>query len=302
MATENKTPAVEAEITDAAEELTEAEAAETAEEKLTEAEVTETAGEELAEAEVAETAGEELAEADASADQPVKVSSKRIKKTQRREAKAARKAANKIEEKKSRPNNALIALLIFGVLVGMFAFVLGYNYFSKPATIAKYLEKNGGEEAFGAMPVDEYTVAAITADGNSMNLELTALVDDETLATQIREFYGGDNGKKQLDYLAAYFLTSIKPQTRAFSADVKASFKLNDEELNTTELTFKEAEKVMNPDEEESGSADEDSAAEDTSDDAEEDAGEASAGDTGDAAEEATEDAGDAAAESESGN
>ena len=74
-----------------------------------------------------------------------KVSSKRIKKAQRREAKAARKAANKIEEKKSRPNNALIALLIFGVLVGMFAFVLGYNYFSKPATIEKYIEKNGGK-------------------------------------------------------------------------------------------------------------------------------------------------------------
>ena len=66
-------------------------------------------------------------------EKPVKVSSKRIKKAERREAKAARKAANKIEEKKSRPNNLLIGLMIFGVVVGMFAFVLGYNYFSKPS-------------------------------------------------------------------------------------------------------------------------------------------------------------------------
>ena len=54
----------------------------------------------------------------------VKVSSKRIKKAERREAKAARKAANRIEEKKTTPNNALIALLIFGVVIAMFAFVL----------------------------------------------------------------------------------------------------------------------------------------------------------------------------------
>lgn len=112
----------------------------------------------------AAAAAEESVKAEAA---PVKVSSKRIKKAERREAKAARKAANKIEEKKSRPNNLLIGVLIFGVVVGMFAFVLGYNYFSKPATIAKYIEKNGGEEAFGNMQIDEYTTADVTEIGRA---------------------------------------------------------------------------------------------------------------------------------------
>ena len=86
--------------------------------------------------------------------QKASTAANREKKRVRREAKAARKAPNLIEEKKSRPNNALIALMIFGVLVGMFAFVLGYNYFSKPATIAKYIEENGGEEVYGSIQLD----------------------------------------------------------------------------------------------------------------------------------------------------
>lgn len=208
------------------------------------------------------------------AEEPVKVSSKRIKKAERREAKAARKAANKVEERKSRPNNVLIAVLIFGVVVGMFAFVLGYNYFSKPASIEKYLEKNGGEEAFGAMMIDEYTTAKITAKGNSMNIEMTAAVDDDTVAEQIRTYYSGDNGKKNIDYLAAYFLANIKPQTRAFSADVKATMKLNGEELGSSEMTFKEAKDLMEADADDAEDADdsEDSADSKEADDSEESA------------------------------
>lgn len=232
------------------------------------------------EAEVKEVAEEKSAEAET----PVRVSSKRIKKAERREAKAARKAANKIEEKKSRPNNALIALLIFGVVIGMFAFVLGYNYFSKPATIAKYIEKNGGEEAFGAMQIDAYTTANITADGNSMSIALTAETDDETAIDQIKEYYGGDDGKEQLEYLTSYFLTGIKPQTRAFSADAKTTITLNGEELNSVEMTYKEAKDKM---EEESEAAEEE--AEDAEEGAEEEAEDA------DAAEEAAEDSAEAA-------
>ncbi len=204
-------------------------------------------------------------------EQPVKVSSKRIKKTQRREAKAARKAANKIEEKRTTPNNGLIALLIFGVVVGMFAFVLGYNYFSKPATIEKYLEKNGGEEAYGSMQIDEITTAAITAKGNSMNVVMTVDGSDETITGIAKEFYSGENGEKELKNYAAYFITGIKPQTRAFSADVKATIKVGDEELKTVEMTYKEAKQYL---EDAQKQAEEDAEAEEESSDeaAEEDA------------------------------
>lgn len=241
----------------------------------------------VAENEVIEAAAETEAVRTASEPEaaPVKVSSKRIKKTQRREAKAARKAANKIEEKNSRPNNALIALLIFGVVIAMFAFVLGYNYFSKPATIAKYIEENGGEEAYGAMMLDAYTTANITAEGNSMNIEITSATDDDSVADLISGYYGGEDGKEQVEYLAAYFLTEMKPQTRAFSADVKASYKLNDEELNTAEMTYKEAKDFLKKqqEEEDAAVAEEEAAAEESA--------------AEDAADEATD-----AAEEESGN
>ena len=208
-------------------------------------------------------------------EKPVKVSSKRIKKAERREAKAARKAANKIEEKKSRPNNLLIGLMIFGVVVGMFAFVLGYNYFSKPATIAKYIEKNGGEEAFGNMQLDQYTTANVTADGNSMKITFTSETDDKDAAAQIKEYYSGDSGKEMLEYYSEQMLTSIKPQTRAFSADVKAVFNLNGEEINSVEMTYKEAKEKMEEAQKEAEEAAKDADASDTDAAETEDSGEA---------------------------
>ena len=230
------------------EEITEAEKmiTEAAEETVEEiAEAAEETVEEIAEA--AEEAAEvtEAAEEAAEAAEPAKVSSKRLKKIERREAKAARKAANKIEEKKSRPNNALIAVLIFGVVIAMFAFVLGYNYFSKPATIEKYLEKNGGEEVYGSMQVDELTTAKITAKGNSMTVEMTIDGSNKEAAELAKEYYTGENGEKQLKNISAYFLTGTKPETRAFSADIKTTVKLGDEELSSVEMTYKEAKKFL---------------------------------------------------------
>ena len=215
--------------------IEEAEAAETIEKTEDIEEVAEKTEEIEKAAETAEDVAENaIAEQTESADDPaVKVSSKRIKKAERREAKAARKAANKIEEKKSRPNNALIALLIFGVVIAMFAFVIGYNYFSKPATIEKYLEKNGGEEVYGSMQVDELTTAKITAKGNSMTVEMTIDGSNKEAAELAKEYYTGENGEKQLKNISAYFLTGTKPETRAFSADIKTTVKLGDEELNT---------------------------------------------------------------------
>ena len=231
-------------INEAAEETVE-EIAEAAEEAAEVTEAAEEAAEEITEA--AEEAAEvtETAEEAAEAAEPAKVSSKRLKKIERREAKAARKAANKIEEKKSRPNNALIAVLIFGVVIAMFAFVLGYNYFSKPATIEKYLEKNGGEEVYGSMQVDELTTAKITAKGNSMTVEMTIDGSNKEAAELAKEYYTGENGEKQLKNISAYFLTGTKPETRAFSADIKTTVKLGDEELSSVEMTYKEAKKFL---------------------------------------------------------
>lgn len=258
------------------------------EKKTTMEEIKETEAVEITEKTANEAAAEQAESVEETA---VKVSSKRIKKAERREAKAARKAANKIEEKKTRPNNALIALLIFGVVIAMFAFVLGYNYFSKPATIAKYIEKNGGEEAYGNMQMDAYTTANITADRNSMKIVMTVDGSDEAIAKQAKEYYEGEDGEEQVKQIAAYFLTTIKPQTRAFSADVKATLSVGDEELQSVEMSYKEAKKYLKDLEkksEEEAADDAADATEDTADDAA-DAAEDAADDAADAAEDAAE-------------
>lgn len=173
------------------------------------------------------------------------------KKRERREAKAARKAANMVEEKKSRPNNLFLGVLIFGVLVGMFAFVAGYNYFSKPASIEKYIEEAGGADAYGNLQMDEYTTASVTAKGNTMNIDMTAETEDEEAIKTIKESYGGDDGKEQMEDLAAYFLTSMKPQVRGFGADANVKMTLNGEELNSIKMTYSEAKKHLKEAEEE---------------------------------------------------
>lgn len=182
------------------------------------------------------------------------------KKRDRREAKAARKAANLVEEKKSRPNNLLLGVLIFGVLVGMFAFVAGYNYFSKPASIEKYIEDNGGADAYGALQMDEYTTAAITAKGNNMSIDLKAEVEDEEAIKVIKETYSGDDGEEQLKDLAAYFLTTMKPETRGFGADATVKMSLNGEELKTLKMTYSEAKKYIKEAQEEAEEAAEEEA------------------------------------------
>ena len=175
----------------------------------------------------------------------VELNAKRQKKKERRDAKAARKAANREEEKRTTPNNLLLAILIFGIIFGMFAFIGCYNYFSKPASIEKYMEKNGGSEVYGNMQVDAYTTAAITAKGNAINIDLNAKTDEDDAIKQITENYKGKEGKKNLQQLAAYFLTSMKPQVRGLSASADIKVTLNDKKLNSTHLTYKQAKKVI---------------------------------------------------------
>ena len=152
---------------------------------------------------------------------------KREKKRAGREAKAARKAANQVEEKKSRPNNIVLTIMIFGVLILMFAFVTGYNYFSKAASIEKYIEDNGGEDSYGSV--------AIVFDTEV----------DEDLKEDYVDFYPSEIGEQQLKYVAAYYLGGIKPNTRGFSGDVTITANVNGEEAATESLTYKEAKDIL---------------------------------------------------------
>ena len=165
------------------------------------------------------------------------------KKKERREAKAARKAANAVEEKKSRPNNLLLALLIFGILIIMFAVSGGYNYFQKPADLAKYIEDTGGEEVYGNVMVDGYTTAKVTAEGNKLNIEMNADVEDEEVVKMLKEQYSGDEGKENLEGVATSFLINMKPNTRGFSAEANVKMTLNKEELNSVSMTYSQAKK-----------------------------------------------------------
>ena len=167
------------------------------------------------------------------------------KKKEAREAKAARKAANMVEEKKSRPNNILLAALIFGVLIAMFAVSFGYNYFQKPASIAEYIEDNGGAEVYDNIMIDNYTVAKVTAEGNSLTMDMTAEIDDEEAISYLKETYGGDEGKEYLEEIAASTLTGMKSGTRGSGGDVTVKMTLNKEELNTVTMTYSEAKKKI---------------------------------------------------------
>lgn len=175
------------------------------------------------------------------------------KKKERREAKAARKEANAVEEKKSRPNNLLLALLIFGVLLGMFAFVGGYNYYQKSESIEKYIEESGGAEAYENVQIDAHTIANISAKGNSVSIDMTAEVEEEAEITEIKDYYGGDEGTDRLKEIAASVLYNTKPNTRAFSADATVKMTLNGEEINSVSMSYGEAKKKIKEMEKEYG-------------------------------------------------
>ena len=167
---------------------------------------------------------------------------KRQKKADRRDAKAARKEANKVEEKKSRPNNIILALMIFGVLIIMFAFAGGYSYFSKPATIEKYMKDNGIDQTYNEVPVSEHTTMKLKADKNTVKIWLN--IDEDATEEEVAQ-YQGDEGTETLKNMGAYFLTSMKPQTRALSGTVKIKAKQGDETINYVKMSNSEAKKFI---------------------------------------------------------
>ena len=167
---------------------------------------------------------------------------KRQKKAERRDAKAARKEANKEEEKKTRPNNIVLAIMIFGVLIIMFAFAGGYNYFSKPATIEKYVIDNGIDQMYNDVPVSEHTKMKLRAEKNTLKIWLN--VDEEASEEELKQ-YQGEEGTETLKNMGAYFLTSIKPQTRAFGGEVKIKVKKGDESINYVKMSYSDAKKFI---------------------------------------------------------
>ena len=166
----------------------------------------------------------------------------RQKKAERREAKAARKEANRAEDKKSRPNNIVLAAMIFGVLILMFAFAGGYNYFSKPATIEKYVTDNAIDQMYSDIAVSEHTTMTLRAEKNTLKIWLN--IDEDATEEEIAQ-YQGDEGTETLKNMGAYFLTGIKPQTRALSGTVKVKAKQGDESVNYVKMSYSEAKKFI---------------------------------------------------------
>ena len=194
---------------------------------------------------------------------------KRQKKAERRDAKAARKEANKAEDRKSRPNNILLAILIFGVVIVMFSFSGVYNYFSKPASIEKYMDANGITEMYNNAPVSEHTTMTMKADGNTLKIWIKA--DEEATDEELAQ-YEGEEGKESLENMGAYFLTSMKPEVRGFGATCKIKVQKGDETINYVEMSYGEAKDIVKEAEEKAQEEAEENA--DADAETEEDAGE----------------------------
>jgi hypothetical protein len=246
----------------------------TEEKKLTEEikEIKEEAAEEVEEIkeevkeEAAEVFEEEAAEG---AEAPLSsTEAKRKKKAERREAKAARKEANKVEEKKKRPNNIVLAILIFGVLIGMFAFVGGYNYFSKPANIEKYMADNGMTDLYKDAPVDNYTTVTMKAEKNTLKIWLNI---SEDAPEDVVDQYTGEDGTKLLKQWGAYYLSSFRPLARGTGAEVKVKVKQGDESVNYVRMSYREAKKFIKELEEEAEEEAEEAGGDAEADDAEAD-------------------------------
>ena len=167
---------------------------------------------------------------------------KRQMKADRRDAKAARKEANRVEDKKTRPNNILLAILIFGVVLVMFGVSAGYNYFSKPANIEKYMKDNGIIDMYNNAPISEHSTMKLAADGNTIKIVIN--IDEDAPDEEVDQ-YKGDEGTDTLKDMGAYFLTSMKPETRGFGGEVKIKAAQGDEKINYVKMSYSEAKKYV---------------------------------------------------------
>ncbi len=200
------------------------------------------------EAEKAEEKKEEVAEAAEAAEkteaEQMKASTeaKRRKKAERREAKAVRKEANRVEEKKKRPSNVLLSVLIFGVLIGMFAFIWGYNYYQKEKSIETYLKSSGYAEMYNNVPFDEQSTMKMAADENTLKMVL--VVNDDVTGDDLEKYKSGETWE-YLQEMGAYMLTTMKPEVRGLSAEVKVGVKQGEEMIAYKKMSYRQAKKYL---------------------------------------------------------
>ena len=124
----------------------------------------------------------------------------------------------------------------------MFAVAGGYNYFSKPATIEKYVTDNGIDQMYNDIAVSEHTTMTLRAEKNTLKIWLN--IDEDAPQDEI-DLYKGEDGTKTLKNMGSYFLTSMKPATRALSGTVKIKVKQGDESVNYIKMSYGDAKKFI---------------------------------------------------------
>lgn len=167
---------------------------------------------------------------------------KRAEKAERREAKATKKAENVVVEKKRRMGNGVLALMIFGVIAVMFAAVWGYNYSQKEASIQSYLKNNGGAKVYENIAVGEGSTLSVKAKKNAMTISMDIESDEDG---EQAEYYKGDEGSKYMKYIAAYYLGTIKPNVRGFSASADVVVNIAGKEVTRVSITNSDVEDIL---------------------------------------------------------
>lgn len=189
----------------------------------------------------------------------------RLKKEERRNAKALKKAKNTKIEKKSNPNNLLIFLLCVLVIGGVFGGVLIHKWYQKDATIESFLSQEDNSQ-LAEMQLDEYSTMTMDAKKNDVNL--TVSIDTSNMkkdeVKEVKENWNGEDAQKYVKYMASYYLTYMKSNTRALNASVTYDIKIDDESIKSEKLTYRQAKKFMKEQSEEATTTEEEPIQEET--------------------------------------
>ena len=169
---------------------------------------------------------------------------KRAEKVANREAKLAKKEARVVEDKKRRLGNGWLALLIFGIVALMFAFVWGYNYFSKEASIETYIANNGGADVYSNVMLTPEKTVSVTAEKNNMKvvIDVTCENGDEDV-----EYYKSDEGADEMKYVASYYMATIKPLVRGGSAKADIVANVNGKKIKEATVDWSEVDGILEP-------------------------------------------------------
>ena len=155
------------------------------------------------------------------------------KSREKRELEAAKKKKND-----GRPNNLLIAVLIFGTVALMFAFIWGYKYFHLSKNIQTYMKEAGYDTVFENMQIDDSTVMSVTAKKNKLSIVTTVTTDDHEAA---KKKYSSEEGKDSVKYMASYYLYTLKSNCRGLTASATYTVKVNDEQVLKDTISFRQA-------------------------------------------------------------